>query len=207
MRFDWGDPASWTAADAGVARAVLLSARAVEFLPGGVVAATERTMAQAPLPHTILRPSHFAQNFTEAMFAPVDGVVRAPVGGGAEPFIDVRDIAEVAAEVLSRGGFEGEAIELSGPAALDFPEAVAALASASDTTLRFEEQDREDHIAALRTAGTPELYIEWRMAMLDAIRRGADAYLSDGVERVLGRGATPFAEWAAREAGPGPASA
>ena len=32
--------------------------------------------------------------------------------------------------------------------------------------------------------------------MLDAIRRGADAYLSHDVERVLGRPATSFEAWA-----------
>ena len=32
--------------------------------------------------------------------------------------------------------------------------------------------------------------------MLDAIRRGADAYLSHDVERVLGRRATSFEAWA-----------
>lgn len=35
--------------------------------------------------------------------------------------------------------------------------------------------------------------------MLGGIRRGEDAYVSNGVERVLGRPATTFREWAARE--------
>jgi hypothetical protein len=37
------------------------------------------------------------------------------------------------------------------------------------------------------------------MAMLGGIRRGADAYLSDGVQRVLGRQPAGFREWARRE--------
>lgn len=36
--------------------------------------------------------------------------------------------------------------------------------------------------------------------MLGGIRSGADAYLSDGVQRVLGRPATDFRTWALREA-------
>ena len=36
--------------------------------------------------------------------------------------------------------------------------------------------------------------------MLGGIRRGEDAYLSDGVQRILGRPATSFSEWAGREA-------
>jgi uncharacterized protein YbjT (DUF2867 family) len=229
VRFDWGDPATWrpaltgatgvfvvgpgsgsdwsprlgalleVATEVSVTHAVLLSARAVEFLPDGVVAATERVLREGPVPWTILRPAHFAQNFTEAMFTPVDGIVSAPVGDGAEPFIDVHDIAEVAAEILDRGSRVGEILELSGPAALSFTEAAAVLADVSGDPVRFVDQDRDAHIAALHAAGTPELYVTWRMAMLDAIARGDDAYLSDGVERVLGRPATPFAAWAARQ--------
>jgi len=230
VRFDWSDSSTWSAAltgaesvfivgpgsgsdwseklaellelaeRAGAARAVLLSARAVEFHPEGVVAATERTLRDSALPWTVLRPSHFAQNFTEAMFTPINGTVTAPVGAGAEPFVDVLDIAEVAAEVLRHGGHEGATIELSGPEAITFPTAVKALSEATGVPLRFVDQDREDHVGALRDAGTPDRYIAWRIAMLDAIRTGADAHLSDGVEQVLGRPSTSFRQWAAREA-------
>jgi uncharacterized protein YbjT (DUF2867 family) len=237
VRFDWHDPATYDAATRGadgafvvgpgsatdwsglltaflaaaaangVRRAVLLSARGVEFLPDGAVGRAEAALRRGPVPWTILRPAHFSQNFTEAMFVPADGVVTAPVGDGAEPFIDVEDIAEVAAAVLAADAWAGATIELSGPAALSFAGAVAVLGRAAGHPVRYQAEDRAAHVARLRAAGTPEGYITWRMAMLDGIRTGADAYLSDGVRQVLGRPATDFASWAAREArGPAPAS-
>jgi uncharacterized protein YbjT (DUF2867 family) len=231
VRFDWHDPATyapalagvdgvfvvgpgsatdWTGliaafleacASAGVRRVVLLSARGVEFLPDGVVARAEEAIRRGPIPWTILRPTHFAQNFTEAMFVPVDGVVAAPVGDGAEPFIDVDDIAQVAAAILIGGGHAGETIALSGPAALTFAQALEILAQHAGRDLRYVPEDPVAHAERLRAAGTPEGYVTWRMAMLDGVRRGDDAYLSDGVDHVLGRPATTFAAWAAREAG------
>jgi uncharacterized protein YbjT (DUF2867 family) len=230
IRFDWRDSASYrsavdgvdgvfvvgpgsatdwsaslnellaSASDAGVRQVVLLSARGVEFLPDGAVARAEHALRAGPIPWTILRPSHFAQNFTEAMFVPVDGVVIAPVGAGAEPFVDVDDIAQVAATVFATDGWRNEIIDISGPDALGFDEAVKILSTYADRPLRFEDESVDDHIARLRGANTPEGYIEWRMAMLGGIRRGEDAYLSDGVQRVLGRAATSFGDWAAREA-------
>ena len=182
---------------AGVARVVLLSARGVEFLPDGIVARIEDTLRAGPVPWTILRPSHFAQNFTEAMFVPVGGEVIAPVGTGAEPFIDVLDIAEVAATVLTDGA-DRQVLELSGPRAITFVEATAIL-SERGVPAHYLDESHDDHVARLRAAGTPELYITWRMAMLDGIRSGADARISDGVERVLRRPATSFAAWADRE--------
>lgn len=100
------------AADERVRKAVLLSARGVEFLPARAVARAERTLMAGPVPWTILRPSHFAQNFTEAMFVPVDGRVVAPVGRGAEPFVDVEDLDEVAAAVLTTDGWEHDVIDI-----------------------------------------------------------------------------------------------
>ena len=153
-----------------------------------------------PLDWTILRPSHFAQNFTEAMFVPVDGAIIAPVGNGAEPFIDVLDIAEVAAKVLLSGSFPNQVIELSGPRALDFDQAAAILAEELGRPVAFRTEGIDEHVERLRAAGTPEGYILWRMAMLGGISNGEDAYLSDGTERVLGRPATSFEDWARREA-------
>ena len=228
-RFDWADETTWpdalagadglfivgpgsatdwsprlgrlltAAAASGAERAVLLSARGVEFLPGGAVDRAEQALRDGPLPGTILRPAHFSQNFTEAMFAPADGLIAAPVGPGREPFIDVADVAEVAAAVLGRGGYDGATLALSGPAAIDFPEAAATLAEVSGTPVRFTDESDAAHVARLRAAGTPEGYIEWRMAMLGGIRSGHDAYLSDGVPQVLGRAPASFAEWARRE--------
>lgn len=188
------------AAAAGVQRAVLLSARAVEFLPDGAVDRAERALRAGLIPWNIVRPSHFAQNFTEAMFVPLDGRVAAPVGDGAEPFVDVEDVAEVAATLLTDPAFEHEVVEVSGPEAVTFERAVAILGEAAGRPFRFEDETPDAHAARLRDDGTPEGYITWRMAMLGGIRTGADAYVSDGVERVLGRAATSFETWARREA-------
>ncbi|MBM7503750.1 NAD(P)H-binding protein [Agromyces aurantiacus] len=189
------------AAAAGVERAVLLSARGVEFLPDGAVDRAERALQDGPVAWSIVRPSHFAQNFTEAMFVPVDGRVVAPVGDGAEPFVDVEDVAEVAATLLTEPAFDGEIVEVSGPEAVDFAEAVSLLGRAARREIAFADESPEQHVERLRAAGTPEGYVTWRMAMLGGIRSGADAYVSDGVPRVLGRPATSFAAWAEREAG------
>jgi uncharacterized protein YbjT (DUF2867 family) len=229
IRFDWADPTTWpgalaeadgvfivgpgsatdwsgrltslltTAHSAGARHAVLLSARGVEFLPGGAVARSEQALQQGPLAWTILRPSHFAQNFTEAMFVPEGGLITAPVGTGAEPFIDASDIADVAAAVLATDAWPGATLELSGPEAITFPEAATILTEESGVPVRFADESDASHIARLRASGTPEGYVEWRMAMLGGIRRGEDAYLSDGIQAVLGRPATGFRAWARRE--------
>ncbi|WP_213814279.1 NAD(P)H-binding protein [Glaciihabitans sp. dw_435] len=188
------------ASAAGVSKVVFLSARGVEFLPDGAVARAERALTAGAVPWVILRPTHFAQNFTEAMFVPVGGVIAAPVADGAEPFIDVEDIAQVAARLLTVDEWMNRTVEISGPAAITFAEAARVLSARSGANVSFVDEEPERHADRLRAAGTPEGYVEWRMAMLRGIRSGNDSYLSDGVQDVLGRPAGSFDEWAVREA-------
>lgn len=232
MRFDWRDESTWDAAldgaegvfivgpgsasdwsdtltrfldaatAAGIQHAALLSARGVEFHPGGAVDTAEKALQAGPVAWTILRPTHFAQNFTEAMFTPVDGRIVAPVDDGAEPFIDVDDIAQVAAVVLTERAHDNRMLELSGPEAITFTDAAAVLAEVTGEPVRFVSESDDEHVSRLQAAGTPHGYVRWRMAMLRGIRTGADAYLSSGVDEVLGRSATRFPDWAAREAAP-----
>lgn len=138
------------------------------------------------------------------MFIPVDGRITAPVGDGAEPFIGAADIAEAAAHVLAAGTAAGEIVALSGPAAITFGQAARVLSEVTGQSIEFRDQADANHASALREAGTPPEYVRWRLAMLGGIRRGDDAYLSDGIQRLLGRPATGFAAWARREASRAP---
>jgi uncharacterized protein YbjT (DUF2867 family) len=122
------------------------------------------------------------------MFVPdAAGEVRAPVADARHPFVDVQDIAEVAAAALTDpAAHQGKVIAISGPEALTFAQAAAAVGGT------YVPESRDAHVAALRAAGTPEGYVTWRMAMLDGIARGDDAYISEGVQQTLGRPATPL---------------
>jgi uncharacterized protein YbjT (DUF2867 family) len=202
--FDWADPAYDLAGIDGVfltvpgqdprnpervarlldgfaGRAVLLSARAVEFHPGGALAAIEDAVRRTE--HTILRPSWFVQNFTEGFLAPQDGIVTAPTGDGREPFVDLDDVADVAVAALTEDGHQGITYELSGPTALTFAEAAERVGG------RFVAADPAEYAASL---ALPPEYVSWRMAMFDAIREGRDARVSSGVQDALGRPAAAF---------------
>ena len=118
------------AAAAGVERVVMLSARGVDKGPDNPMIGAERAVKAAAgdrVQVTVVRPSWFAQNFTESFFAPpitADGVIVAPTGDGRQAFIDAEDIAAVAAAALTGDGHGGHDYAISGPRAITF--AVAA---------------------------------------------------------------------------------
>jgi nucleoside-diphosphate-sugar epimerase len=168
--------------DGFAGRAVLLSARAVEFHPDGALAAVE----DAVRGHTILRPSWFVQNFTEGFLRPGDdGVVTAPTGDGREPFVDLDDVADVAVAALTQPGHEARTYELSGPEAITFEAAARRVGGT------FVAADPDAYAASL---DLPAEYVAWRMAMFDAIREGRDARVSRGVEDALGRPPRAFSQ-------------
>lgn len=192
------------AAAAGVRRLVLLSARGVDAGgPNPLIDAEHALAASAgPAQWSVVRPSWFAQNFTESFFAPgiADGVVVAPTGDGAEPFIDADDIAAVAAALLTTDGHGGRAYDLSGPQALTFAEVAEVLTGVLGRPVRHVDLPVQEWAQGAVAGGIPADYAELLGHLFTVIRDGHDAYVSDGVQQVLGRPASSFADWAVREA-------
>ncbi len=188
------------ARETGVSRLVLLSARGVDQGPDNPLRQAEQAVKTAGLPVTVVRPSWFMQNFTESFFAPgvADGALVAPTGGGAEPFIDVDDIAAVAAAGLT-GATEPGDYDLSGPAALTFGEAAQVLGERTGRPVAHVDVPVEQWVQGAQANGLPPEYAGMLGALFGLIRDGHDAHLSDGVQRALGRPATSFQDWAARE--------
>jgi uncharacterized protein YbjT (DUF2867 family) len=191
------------AAASGVERLVLLSARGVDHGPDNPLRQAEGAIATAGLPVTVVRPSWFMQNFTESFFADgvASGAVVAPAGDGAEPFIDVVDIAAVAAGALT-GQVATGTYDVSGPQALTFAEVAAVLSERTGRPVAHVDVPVEQWVAGATANGLPVEYAGMLGGLFTLIRDGHDAHVSDGVERALGRPATSFADWAAREVRP-----
>jgi uncharacterized protein YbjT (DUF2867 family) len=192
------------AREAGVARVVFLSARGGNLDPQSPLAQVEQLLAESGLEWAAIRPSWFAQNFTENFFRPTidsDALIAFPAGDGAEPFIDVDDIAEVAAALLTTSDHAGQGYDLSGPEALTFNEVAELLSNSAERPLSYVSPDPEEWRQGLVAAGIPEDYSHLLATLAGLIRDGHDAHTSDGVRQVLGRAPRTFADWAAREAG------
>lgn len=226
--FDWTDPESWpdvlegcralylvppeppttidefvaAAVDAGVERFVLLSARGPDQSGDDHLPRTEAAVVSLAPSWTVLRPAWFAQNFTEGYFRQGldSGELRLPTGEGREPFVDVEDIAAVAAAALCDDAHDRQVYELSGPDSLSFTEAVAQLAHATGRAWRFAAVDSDEFVAEQTRAGTPPTVIATLLELFEAIRRGENEYISEGVQTALGRPPTSFREFAARYA-------
>lgn len=147
---------------------------------------------------TMLRCAWFSQNFSEGMFAEMvmAGQVTLPVSATIkEAFVDVDDIADVAVEALTEDGHAGQIYELSGPRLITFPEAVAEVAKGSGRDISFQTIGLEDYKAEAREMGLPEDIVDLLDMLFNETLDGRNAYVTDTVQRVLGRPARDFADY------------
>ena len=151
----------------------------------------EQVLVNSGTPWTILRPHSFMQNWLGEVAESVraDGVIRSPIGEGRVPFIDTRDIAAVAAEVLMHPeAHAGKKYVLTGGAAVGFADLAAALSRWTGETVTYQPISMEEARARLEARGTAPAMIDATLALAAYQKAGGPtALVSDAVQRLLGR--------------------
>lgn len=189
------------AREAGVARIVKLSAAGAEAREPNTLARlhreSERHIEDAGVAHTFLRPSFFMQNYLQfADSIKGQGAIFAPAGDGRHADIEVRDIAAVAARVLTEEGHGARTYTLTGPAAQSLAEGAHTIAMVTGRPVRFVDVPPEDARKALTSSGASEWFadavIELYAWFLDGEGAASGSAVTHGVEGVLGRPPRPF---------------
>lgn len=184
----------------GVTKLVLLSGRGEPEAE-----AAEHALQGSGADWTILRCSWFHQNFSENFFldAILTGEVVLPVGPVAEPFVDVEDIADIAAAALRDPRHSRQLYEITGPKALTFAEAIAEIAQATGRGIAFVPVLPRDYREELVRQQVPNEYIELVLYLFTTVLDGRNTPLADGVQRALGRTPRSFSDYVARTAATG----
>ncbi|MGX1807031.1 SDR family oxidoreductase [Nocardia sp. NPDC055321] len=188
-----------TVAAQGVRRVVLLSSQGAVTRPDSPgyarLIAFERALAASNLEWTVVRPGGFASN-SFAWIEPVrtGRFVPAPFGDVGLPVVTPFDIAAVAVAALREDGHHGRAYTVTGPAVVTPREQAAALAAALGEPVGFTELTPEQaRIELLKLM--PESVADHTLTILGS-PTPAEQRVSPDVERVLGRPATSYADWA-----------
>jgi uncharacterized protein YbjT (DUF2867 family) len=197
------EPFVAAAASAGVRRLALLSSMGAEFPdepPESGRRKLEALVKASGLEWTILRPSGFMQNFSEGFLLPAvrHGAIPNPAGNGKVAMVDARDIAAVAAEVLTAEGpiHVGQTYDVTGPQLIDFLEIAETISTHANRPINAVPMTPRQFFAMLENAGVPQDYAAMLVRDQDAIRKGAAATVVETVPRILGRNPIDFATFA-----------
>lgn len=141
--------------------------------------------------YTNLRPGFFAQNLQSAYRRDIvdDDRIYVPAGR-KQPvnWIDVRDIAEVAALVLTDPEpHRGQSYTLAGPGAVSWSDVTDALSAALGRPIRYEPATVFGYIRKLSQRGLPRGAIMVQTILHFLLRFGQGATEDPTLERLLGR--------------------
>ena len=191
------------ACQAGVRQIVRLSA----FGAGGggktrlaaIHEQTEACLRRAGVPWVFLRPNAFMQN-TVAQFAQGirhDGAFCAPQGAGRVSAVDARDIAAVAARVLTQSPSVNACYELTGREALSNQDIAAIVGRLLGREIQYFDTEPGETRATLLAQGLSEWLTDIVMELYDLSSRGGAARVSPDVAVLLGRAPISFQDFAA----------
>lgn len=193
------------ARDAEVSKIVLLSSTTVRDQAGQAYALgaqhkmAEDAVKDSGIDWTILRCGGFATNtLSWAASVRAGSVVRAPYGEATMALIAEQDIAAAAARVLLDPGHAGQTYYLTGPESLTQIQQAEAIGAAIGRPVRFEELSPEAfrQFASQRFPApvVDDLLRGWAASV------GRPAETTPDLEKLVGRPATTYAQWAAQHA-------
>jgi len=147
---------------------------------------------------TFLRPAGFMQNYSGYMVGMVKaGTVYGATADAPQSLIDVRDIAAVAAIVLTNPqAHAGKAYTLTGGEALTDSQRMQILSEVLGRTVSFVEVSQEAGTASMVQMGMPPSIVEWLTSLNMLIAAGYAGAISPDVQDLLGRPAIGFKQFA-----------
>ena len=155
--------------------------------------ACDRYLEASELPHVILRPNLFLQNIPESTIPFIDpsGTFYVDAGEARISMVDTRDVAAVAAVVLTEPGHVGAHYDVTGPEALSYGDVAAKLTGALGRQVSYVDAPDEAVRGALVGAGLDAWFVDALVGLYQDYRRsGTDGYaaqVTGTVERLTGR--------------------
>jgi uncharacterized protein YbjT (DUF2867 family) len=182
-------PVIAAAKNLGVEHIVLISAFGVNHNEHAPLRIVEHLLIDCGVPHTILRPNFFMENFSQGSISETirgQNGTFASAGDGKTSFISVQDIA-ASVVVAFQTPLRGREFDLTGPAALDHTEVAKVIADLSGRPVVYHALTEEQMTAGLRAHGMPDSAISYLAMLYSVVRAGAAASVTSDVETVIGR--------------------
>ena len=147
---------------------------------------------------TILRPNGFMQNLI-SYFAPsirAEGAFYQSTGNAKVSHIDLRDIAEAAAKILSSPAHHsGKIYELNGPEALSYAEIAEKISKATGRKVQYVDIPADAQRKALLDMGMPDFLVTALLELQDYYASGKASIVDGTLESLIHRAPTTIDEF------------
>lgn len=155
----------------------------------------EQHIVTTGLDYTFIRPTAFAQQFAGTfpwIYRRGDNTFSLPIGDGKVAWIDVRDIATLAAHCLTVPGHEGKTYNITGPAPLSCTEIAALVSEAAGRTITYVDVPMDEYKVRMASLGADTYTIGQMEIIFGDMKEGWLAHVSNDFEQATGQPSTPF---------------
>jgi uncharacterized protein YbjT (DUF2867 family) len=182
---------------AGVRRIVKLSvfgAAEEEFGFARTHRPVEREIEASGLAWTFLRPASYMQNFTNFMAPTIRSqhAIYTLIPDAVFNHVDTRDIARVAAKVLTESGHDGQAYTLTGPRSFSYRDAARTIGDVTGTRVQVVALTEADARAGMKAHGVPDVYADHLVDLDRWYESGKGDQQSSSIRDITGREPTSF---------------
>jgi len=149
----------------------------------------EEKLKGTRLSWTILRPNSFHQNVV-AFFAPTirtQGVFYNSMRDAKNSFLDVRDIAAVAAKSLAAGEHAGKIYELNGPEAINYAELAKKISKVAGREVKYVDIPMDAQKKVMLDQGMPEWLTAALLDLQQYYLHGKGGETDGLLQKLLGR--------------------
>src|SRR5215472_14627222 len=157
----------------------------------------ERRLEVSGMAYTHLRAVEFMQAYFRQVPALVhQGALFLPMEEAKIASIDIGDVAEVAAAILTSGGHEGKVYPLTGPEALSMAEVAERLSAVLGKRIRYVNVAPEEARQANLSRGMPPYLADALFELFAERRKGKESQVSPVIPEVFGWQPTSFEAFA-----------
>ena len=174
---------------AGVEQIAFLSLLGVEKNPVVPHYQVEKHLQASGMAWTMLRASFFMQNLSTTHRADIrDGSqFFVPAGDGRTSFIDVRDVAAVAAKALTENGHQNKAYPLTGSEAITYGDVAQIFSEELGRPIKYPRPGVLAFALRMRARGMAWDFIGLMIGIYTTARHGLAGTVTPDTARLLGR--------------------
>ena len=170
------------------------------FTGGRLHRQAEEIIEESKIPYAFLRPNAFMQNFVNRSGQTIknQNAFYFPAGDGKISFVDVRDVAAIAAEVLIKNGSQylNKVYDITGPEALSHSQVAQILSEETGRSISYVDISEEDARKGMKKMGMEDWFIQNAVELYNTYRAGYASETTTVVEQITGRESISFAQFA-----------
>jgi uncharacterized protein YbjT (DUF2867 family) len=186
---------------------IKLSAMGADSEPGSTIlrlhGKEEKIIEESGIPFAFLRPAAFMQNFITQFGQTIrtQNAFYVPAGDAKMSFVDARDIAAVAARILTNNNngsqqHVNKAYDITGSDTLSYSQVAEILSREVDKKISYIDVTEEDARKAMKQLGADGWSIDVMLELFIVIRAGYGSQTTTAVEHIIGRQPISFAQFA-----------